>query len=82
MIRKLSFPLILLLLSISDVWCKITIQKYLNDNWMRTQPRPPVPVWPAQFTSQFYVYVEKYGEDFHPKGVIYYDWMIKVSYNC
>ena len=42
-------------------------------------PRPSVPAWPDQFTSDFYVYVEEYGENFRTDGVVFYDWTKQVS---
>ena len=39
---------------------------------------PPVPVWPQIFTIKFYVYVEKYGNDWSSTGILYYDWTSKV----
>ena len=41
-------------------------------------PRPATPTWPDKFTSQFYIYVEQYGENWKSIGAIYYDWTIKV----
>ena len=73
---------VLLLLGNSTVFCEDVWplnHKYLNANWTSKDPRPPVPVWPDQFTSDFYVYVEIYGEDFQSKGAIVYDWTKKVS---
>ena len=73
---------VLLLLGNSTVFCEDVWPlnyKYLNANWTSKNPRPPVPVWPDQFTSDFYVYVEIYGEDFQSKGAIVYDWTKKVS---
>ena len=71
---------LILLLSVFGAWChgKLPIRDYSRDNWINKSPRPPVPAWPDQFTGDFYVYVEKYGEDFHPKGTIFYDWTNKV----
>ena len=79
MICKHNIYLFLLLSIIIGGRCnKLSFQKYLNNISISRQPRPPIPVWPKQFTSDFYVLVEKYGEDFHPKGVVYYDWTIQV----
>ena len=72
----------LVILFISDgVLCdksRTPIDNYLNATWIRKQPRPPVPEWPDQFISDFYVYVEIYGKDFRSDGAIFYDWTKKV----
>ena len=78
--KKMIFYYILPL-GVFSAWCYgIPIQKYSqNTDWMTSKlQRPPVPIWPDKFTSDFYIYVEQYGEDFHPKGTIFYDWTKKV----
>ena len=79
---SLSLLGFLVLLSNSTVFCEElrpgSKGKYFNAAWISKSPRPPIPVWPDQFTSDFYVYVETYGEDFQSKGAIHYDWTKKV----
>ena len=80
--RSLSLLGFLVLLGNSTVFCEELRElkdKYLNAAWINKSPRPPVPAWPDQFTSDFYVYVEIYGEDFQSKGAINYDWTKKVN---
>ena len=42
------------------------------------QPAPPLPVWPDQFTSDFWVRVGIYGPNWNSTGKIFYDWTSKV----
>lgn len=56
---------------------RVSKNGYLNAPWISKHPRPPVPAWPDQFTSDFYLYVEIYGKDFRSKGAIFYDWTKK-----
>ena len=72
------------LLGLISAWCHgipTHDQKNLrarDDGIISKQPRPPVPTWPDQFASDFYVYIERYGENFYPKGKVFYDWTKKV----
>ena len=69
------------LLGSSTVLCeelRVSKNGYLSAPWISKRPRPPVPAWPDQFTSDFYLYVEMYGKDFRSKGAIFYDWTKKV----
>ena len=38
---------------------------------------PDYPVWPEQFSIDFTVYVEQYGDDWSSKGHLAYNWMQK-----
>lgn len=40
---------------------------------------PPTPNWPDQFTSNFEVRIGKYGPDWSSGGVVYYDYLVKVT---
>ena len=40
---------------------------------------PPISAWPQAFSIKFYVYVEKYGNDWSSTSVLYYDWASRVS---
>ena len=76
--------LVLLLVLLGDgVWChnlqSLRRSKYLDGTWIIKEPRPPVPTWPDQFTSNFYVYVEEYGEKFRADGAVFYDWTKQVA---
>ena len=42
------------------------------------QPAPPLPVWPDQFTSDFWVRVGIYGPNWNSTAKIFYDWTSKV----
>ena len=78
--RSLSFFSCFVLLSIlgnGDSLQSLN-SKYLNSAWIIKTPRPTVPAWPDQFTSNFYVYVEAYGEDFRADGAVFYDWTKQV----
>ena len=70
--------LLIFFLSVYTAWC-YKPPNYGSYKWISKQPRPPVPVWPDRFTGDFYTLVEKYGEDFHPKGTIFYDWTKQVK---
>ena len=79
----MQFSCLSLLLLVGSVWCNEPrhyneIEYLTNAAWISKTPRPPVPAWPEQFTSDFYVYVEQYGEKFRSKGAIFYDWTNKV----
>ena len=66
-----------------SVWCEALPEgnrwDFINDAWINSEPRPPVPTWPQQFISDFYLYIKEYGEDFQSKGAIIYDWTKTVS---
>ncbi len=40
---------------------------------------PVNPHWPNEFTIEFEVLVEEYGDKWSSKGILYYDWNHKVS---
>ena len=49
-----------------------------HDDVREADKQPPVPAWPDQFVSSFYVYVEEYGDEWNSTGFIVYDWTSKV----
>ena len=80
---RLFIVVLFTLLTIHGAWCETSMDNkrwnFMNGPWVSNETRPPVPTWPQQFISDFYLYIKKYGEDFRSKGAIIYDWTKRVS---
>ena len=63
------------------VWCDDLAGQRWDDMkgpWIQAQPRPPIPTWPDQFVTGFYMYIQRLGTGFKSKGSVYYDYTDKV----
>ena len=71
----------LTMLSLSVLVCCLCLASLAgrgNGVTVRAAQRPPVPTWSEQFTVQLTIYVEKYGNNWSSKGILYYDYTQKV----